>query len=572
MKKFLLFLLIIPVFLLSGQGWQAIADTPAVNVYFFWGEGCPHCEHEKPFLEKLEEKYPNVNVYDFEVWKSSENRDLLIETGKALNANVSGVPFTVIGNQYVSGYLNDQTTGKQIEDMITNCMSCPDVVGNLIDPEPEPAKAPEESPAVTPMQEETEAPADEAPAKMDGQSEESVPAENPDGESPDDIISPDEPGETADTPSAGITAHFFYAEGCPLCSEEKEFLQSVSAEDESVHIIYYDVARDSQARELYEKALEEFDVKSAGLPFIAVGQQYFMGWSGAETEASIREAFECMRENHCPDKIQRFLYSAVSTPSDKTGHSMIPETLDLPLVGEIQTRNVSLPVLTIIIGALDGFNPCAMWTLLFLISLLLGMNDKRRMWILGTAFIVASAAVYFLFLAAWLNLLLFLGFVFWVRLMIGFVAMGGGGYYLKEFFTEEDATCKVTGGKKRQRIFERLRALTHESHFWIALGGIILLAIAVNLVELICSAGLPAVYTQILTLSDLAKWQYYLYLLLYIFIFMLDDLFVFFAAMITLRATGLSTKYARASHLIGGTLMVIIGILLIFKPEWLMFG
>lgn len=94
----------------------------------------------------------------------------------------------------------------------------------------------------------------------------------------------------------------------------------------------------------------------------------------------------------------------------------------------------------------------------------------------------------------------------------------------------------------------------------------------VNLVELVCSAGLPAIYTQILALNNLPVWQYYLYILLYILFFMLDDLFVFFVAMITLQMTGITTKYSKYSRLVGGFLMLIIGLLLILKPEWLMFG
>ena len=223
-------------------------------------------------------------------------------------------------------------------------------------------------------------------------------------------------------------------------------------------------------------------------------------------------------------------------------------------------------------GILDGFNPCAMWTLVFLISLLLGMKDKKRMWILGTTFIIASAGVYFLFMAAWLNLILFLGFIIWIRIAIAALAFYGGIYHLKEFFTEKDATCKVTGTESRQKVFARLKEIVHENSFLWAMGGIILLAGAVNLVELICSAGLPAIYTQVLALNNLAKWQYYLYIVGYIFFFMLDDLIVFFVAITTLQMTGLTTKYTRASKLIGGILMLIIGLLLMFKPEWLMFG
>ena len=194
------------------------------------------------------------------------------------------------------------------------------------------------------------------------------------------------------------------------------------------------------------------------------------------------------------------------------------------------------------------------------------------MWALGIAFIASSAFIYFLFLSAWLNLFLFLGFVVWVRVLIGLAALVAGGYYLKYYLVNKQGSCSIMGDAKRRKIFEKIRSIIQKRWFILALGGIILLAAAVNLVELICSAGLPAIYTKILSLSNLPAWQYYLYLLFYILIFMLDDLLVFFTAMITFRVTGIGGKYSRFSHLIGGILMLAIGLLLLFKPEWLMFG
>ena len=250
----------------------------------------------------------------------------------------------------------------------------------------------------------------------------------------------------------------------------------------------------------------------------------------------------------------------------------IPETITLPVFGEIHTRNVSLPLFTIMMGAVDGFNPCAMWVLIFLIGLLVGLEDRWRMWILGGTFIVASAGIYFLFMTAWLNLLLFLGFIFWVRVIVGIVALAAGIYNLKEYFTNASEVCKVTNSEHRQRIFQKLKDITQQQKFWLAMGSIIALAFVVNLVELICSASLPVVYLQVLTINKLPNWQYYLYILLYIFIFMLDDLIVYIAAMTTLQVTGLTGKYSRLSHLLGGLAMMIIGFLIIVKPEWLMFG
>ena len=97
----------------------------------------------------------------------------------------------------------------------------------------------------------------------------------------------------------------------------------------------------------------------------------------------------------------------------------------------------------------------------------------------------------------------------------------------------------------------------------------IVLAGAVNMIELLCSAGLPAVYTKVLSMSDLPTWQYYLYLVFYIIIFMLDDMVVFIGAMITMEAFGIKNKYAKYSHLVGGIIVFLIGLALIFKPELL---
>lgn len=372
--------------------------------------------------------------------------------------------------------------------------------------------------------------------------------------------------------SEEVNLYIFTAEGCPHCSAEKVFLSELEQRYPNLDVHVLEVTGSRENARLLAELGEELNADVSGVPFTVIGEQYFVGWYNKETTGkAIEEAIRCAIKNSCTDVISG-LITPVTQDGSPVSKKTIPEKLNLPIIGEVETKSLSLPVLTILIAGLDGFNPCAMWVLLFLISLLFGMQNKRRMWIFGSVFIAASAFVYFLFMSAWLNLFLFLGFVFWIRILIGGVALWAAYYNLKEYFTNPSAGCKVTGEKKRRIVFENLKKIIQERHIVIALLGLIVLAFAVNLVELICSAGLPAVYTQILTLNNLPSWQYYLYLVLYIFIFMLDDLFVFFIAMITLQVTGITTKYSRLSHIIGGIVMLIIGILMIFKPEWLMFG
>ena len=383
------------------------------------------------------------------------------------------------------------------------------------------------------------------------------------------------------TANTTLPLYLFWGEGCPHCANEKVFLETVKTEYPNVVVHDFELYYHPENVELVQYVAQKLGIQVNSVPLLIIGDKPISGFSETITPDEITNRITYCTEHVCPDSIAPLITSPAEAEenappvSEETNDKNTPDTpvgIDLPIFGSIDPSTFSLPVLTVILGALDGFNPCAMWTLLFLISMLIGMNDKKRMWLLGSAFILASAFVYFLFMAAWLNLVLFLGFIIWVRIAIGLVAIGGGAYNLREFFTNKANTCKVTASDKQQKTFDKIKAVVQKDSFYLALGGIILLAFAVNLVELICSAGLPAVYTQVLALSNLSTWQYYAYILFYVFIFMLDDLIVFFIAMFTLQVTGITAKYTRASHLIGGVLMLVIGVLLIIAPQVLMFG
>jgi hypothetical protein len=212
-----------------------------------------------------------------------------------------------------------------------------------------------------------------------------------------------------------------------------------------------------------------------------------------------------------------------------------------------------------------------MWVLVFLIGLLLGIRDRRRMWVLAATFLLATAAIYFLFLAAWLNLLLVLGALTWLRILIGALAIAAGGHYLRSALQREQV-CEVTQPERRRRTFDRLRRLVQEPSLGVAMVGVALLAMAVNLVELACSAGIPAVYTGILAQSDLTQPAYYGYLALYILVFLADDAALVVIAMTTLKVASMDNAYSRWVRIGGGVVMLCLGTLLILRPEWLAFG
>ncbi len=350
-----------------------------------------------------------------------------------------------------------------------------------------------------------------------------------------------------------VDVYFFWMQGCPHCEREMKVLQKVEKELPQAKVKYLEITGNRRNNALFSEMSSRLGIREPAVPLTVVGRRYWIGYSPEDGKA-IRESIEACSAGKCEGGIET------------------ARSIEVPLLGEIEPASYSLPVLTVILGAADGFNPCAMWALIFLIGLLLGMKDSFRMWVLGSAFIAGSAAVYFLFMSAWLSLFLFIGRIEAVRIAIAFVALAGGIHYLREYRMNREASCAVIAPERRQKVFSRMKALALDRNFLVALFGILLLAFLVNLIELMCSAGIPAVYAQVLAMHRLQAWQHYVYMGLYILVFMADDLAVFVAAMLTLRVSGMTGKYARFSHLLGAAVLLIIAVLMLFRPQWLMLG
>jgi hypothetical protein len=391
-----------------------------------------------------------------------------------------------------------------------------------------------------------------------------------------------------------VDIHVFWRAGCPHCEEELAFLAQREATHPWLRVHRHEVMSSRAARELFVRTANSLGTQAVSVPFTVIGDDYVTGYlDDASTGASLLALAEACRARACRNRVTTLLTDAAASPSTAntgeqgdrvqepatqdmathtSGQPPVPPSLQLPLLGEIRTAHLSLPLLTITLAAIDGFNPCAMWALVFLLGLLVGLKDRRRMWLLGTTFVVASALVYFLFMTAWLNLVLFIGAVAWLRLLIGLLAVGGGLWYLYEWKTHRDEQCQVSAAPARRRILDGLRELSTRPQLALAMAGIVALAFAVNLIELVCSAGIPAVYTQVLAMTPMPPAAHYGYLALYILVFMLDDLFVLAATLFTLQVTGVTSRYTHTATLIGGIVLLLLGLVMVFRPAWLSYS
>ena len=389
------------------------------------------------------------------------------------------------------------------------------------------------------------------------------------------VLSPLGAPVRAESPAPDLNIYLFQSNSCSHCTEEKAFLKEMAPKYPGLVINSYEVSGNPQNLQLMIKVGEKLGVETGGVPFLVIGKESIIGFNSAETTGTqIERKIEDGLQSSPEDIVKQVLAENSNLVTVKTYLTSDGSTKEKPIEKKspvnLNLQSLPLPLFTFVIALMDGFNPCAMWALLFLISLLLGMKDRKKMWLLGGTFIVTSGVVYFLFLSAWLNFFMVMGSALIIRCIVGIFAFGLGVYYLYDFYKNRGG-CVVSENEKRRGFIERLKEVVLSKHLSIALLGMVVLAASVNLIELLCSAGLPAVYTKVLSMNNLPVWQYYLYLVFYILIFMLDDIIVFVGAMITLQAFGIKNKYAKYSHLIGGIIVLLIGIALIFKPELLSF-
>ena len=378
-----------------------------------------------------------------------------------------------------------------------------------------------------------------------------------------------------------VNIYLFHSYTCKHCKEEIKLLDELEKEYDNIKIYKYEVNENGNG-ELLKNISEIMGSKVTGTPYTIIGNKVFSGYDYENSKGRFKGAIEYYSKYGYEDKVGEYI-SSIPLPSyevkdtdpdvDEYINDYISYKVKLPLIGEVKLKNLTLPLVTVVIGLADGFNPCAMWVLLFLISMLIGMKDKKRMWILGSTFLLTSALIYLIFMMSWLNLANLLISVVWVRVIVAIVSLVGGIINLRGYIKHRKVSgCDVVDDKKRNKIITRIKKFTTEKNFWLAILGVIVLAISVNVVELACSAGLPVMFIEILSLNNLTAIEEIIYIVLYMLFFLLDDFVVFVIAMTTLSLTGVSSKYGNLSKLIGGILMLLIGLLLMFKPEWIMFN
>lgn len=345
----------------------------------------------------------------------------------------------------------------------------------------------------------------------------------------------------------------FVRPGCPHCEEAKRFLPGLQRRRPDLHIRVRDIYQDPQAlRELTELA-ERFGLQPIGVPAFYLRGKLIVGFLSGETTGKMLESL-----------LEPPTANAKHLPPDR-----LPDSVDAPVLGQVSVRQLGLPLFTIVLGLLDGFNPCAMWVLLFLLSMLINLQDRAKMFLIGGIFVAVSGLVYFAFMAAWLNLFFLIGMSRMTQMLLGGVALLVGGLNLKDFFAFGSGPSIGIPESAKPGIYRQVRRIIRAENLRGALAAVIVLAILVNTVELLCTAGLPAIYTQVLTTYSLPGWAYYGYLALYNLAYVADDSLMLAVAVVTLSRRKLQESGGRWLKLLSAVVMLALGLVLLLKPDWL---
>ncbi|MDO8932211.1 MAG: thioredoxin family protein [Rhodocyclaceae bacterium] len=345
---------------------------------------------------------------------------------------------------------------------------------------------------------------------------------------------------------------FFWSETCPHCREAHPFIEAIPRERPWVVLHSLGVSRSRDNAQRFVDMAKELGQQAAAVPTLMFCGRMEVGWQDAATSgARLLQALDACRTGG----------------TTTTAPAAAP--VQIPFLGAVDPAALPLPLFTVIIAGLDAFNPCAFFVLLFLLSLLAHQKDRRRMLTVGGIFIAASGLMYFAFMAAWLNVFQWLGALTWITLAAGILAIVVGAINVKDFFAFERGITLSIPESAKPDIYRKARAIIQSGNTTAMLTATVFLAIAANFYELLCTAGFPMVYTRILTLAELSPAGRYAYLAFYNAIYVVPLALIVLAFVGTLSAHKLTEREGRLLKLMSGAMMLELGLVLAFRPEWL---
>jgi glutaredoxin len=380
------------------------------------------------------------------------------------------------------------------------------------------------------------------------------------------------PFQTGQGTGETVVIYFFRGEGCPHCAEADPFLRSLN-ERYPVEVRDFEVWYDAENRTIFYDMAVSFGFEPTAVPTIFIGDRYWVGFSDIIAVQIESTVAACVAEG-CRDPGAGIVpgLERVDTPPEDTpvGQTEIPDAaaITLPLIGTVSLESRSLAVSTAIIAFVDGFNPCSLWALSVLLALTLHTGSRKKVFVIGLAFILVTALVYVLFIAGLFSMFSIVSFLGWIQIVVALVALFFGLVNIKDYFWYKKGLSFTIDDGKKPGIYKRMRNVLTAGDSWGAiLAATVVMAAGVSLVEFSCTAGFPVLWTNLLAAQGVDGGTFGILLLLYMLIYQIDELGIFLVAVFTLRSSRLEEKHGRVLKLVGGTLMLTLAGVMLIDPH-----
>jgi cytochrome c biogenesis protein CcdA/glutaredoxin len=395
------------------------------------------------------------------------------------------------------------------------------------------------------------------------------------------------------------TIYLFWGEGCPYCEMAKTDLQPIADQDPKISYQEFEIYNNLENRDLFMAFAAAFGIEPRYVPTIFIGERYWEGFS-TDIQSDIEAYLTTCQTSSCNDLGAEILagtslalteptpaptpeWTATAqapTPTEPeptpiagkpeiapTPEPVSGQTITLPLIGTVDLSGQSLLVSTLIISFVDGFNPCSLWVLSILLSITLQTKSRKKVLLVGSVFLLTTAFLYGLFIAGVFSVLRIISFMGWIQVVVALIALGFALVNIKDYFWYKEGVSFTISDDKKPGIYQRMRGiLRHSDSVWQLIGATIVFAAGIALVELSCTAGFPVIWSNILASQNVETVTFVLLLLVYMLIYLLDELGIFLVAVFTLRSTKLEEKHGRVLKLIGGVLMLTLAIVMLVDP------
>ncbi len=374
--------------------------------------------------------------------------------------------------------------------------------------------------------------------------------------------------------SDDVSIYLFWGDGCPHCAKAKPFLEDLAKSNSNIKYFNYEIYYNDANQEIFRKVAQGFGFEPRSVPTIFIGEKYWEGYSD-EIRDDITRTVEDYLANGSQDKVYEILNGITPKQAPEITIAPTPESLKdneikIPLIGKVDLSQKSLFLSTLLIAFVDGVNPCSIWVLTMLLAITLHTGSRKKVLVIGLIFLTVTAAVYALFIAGLFTVLKVVSFIGWIQVVVALVALFFALVNIKDYFWYKAGLSFTIDDKHKPGIYQRMRKLMDAGDsFWGLVGGTIVMAAGVSLVEFSCTAGFPVLWTNLVSAQEMTAATFILLLLAYMLVYQLDEMVIFFTSVFTLKSNKMEEKHGRILKLIGGILMLTLAAVMLVKPSLL---